>query len=494
MVGTSTLGAEIAAARLMAPFFGASTIVWANTIAVVLVALSIGYWFGGRMADRRPDLRSLCLLVLVASVLLGLVPIVAQPFLSLSVEAFDDVSLGAGFGSLLGVLALVAIPVLMLGAVSPWAIRLKLERIEDSGETAGRMYAISTVGSLLGTFLSALLLIPLVGTQRTFLVFALALAVVATLGLGRRWALVPLGVAALLALPIGTVKAAGEGRVIHETDTEYQYARVIDHAGGERTLELNEGQAIHSLYRPETVLTDGYWDGFLVAPFAVRRDAAAARGDARLRGRDGRARLRPLLPGRAHRRRRDRRASCSTSAAATSACARGRSCTSTPRTRGRSCAASTPATTSSTSTPTASPTSRSTSRRASSSSSRASASRPAARSWSTSAIPEGSDELEKVLSATMGTALRHVARDPIEPTNTILMASQSPITRRQPARGDARPAGRAAPARPALGRADRAAAARRHRLHRRPGAGRVAGRQVDRRVRRGRRLSLSSSG
>ena len=117
--------------------------------------------------------------MLVASVLLGLVPIVAQPFLSLSVEAFDDVSLGAGFGSLLGVLALVAIPVLMLGAVSPWAIRLKLERIEDSGETAGRMYAISTVGSLLGTFLSALLLIPLVGTQRTFLVFALALAVVA---------------------------------------------------------------------------------------------------------------------------------------------------------------------------------------------------------------------------------------------------------------------------------------------------------------------------
>ena len=77
MVGTSTLGAEIAAARLMAPFFGASTIVWANTIAIVLVALSIGYWFGGRMADRRPEICALCLLVLVASVLLALVPIVA---------------------------------------------------------------------------------------------------------------------------------------------------------------------------------------------------------------------------------------------------------------------------------------------------------------------------------------------------------------------------------------------------------------------------------
>ena len=90
-VGIATLGAEIAAARLMAPFFGASTVVWANTIAIVLVALSIGYWFGGRMADRHPTLRALCATVLAASVLMALVPFVADPFLSLSVEAFDDV-------------------------------------------------------------------------------------------------------------------------------------------------------------------------------------------------------------------------------------------------------------------------------------------------------------------------------------------------------------------------------------------------------------------
>ena len=94
VVGTSTLGAEIAAARLMAPFFGDSTIVWANTIAIVLVALSIGYWFGGRLADRHPHLRGLCMLVLAASLILGLVPIVANPFLSLSVDAFDSVSIG----------------------------------------------------------------------------------------------------------------------------------------------------------------------------------------------------------------------------------------------------------------------------------------------------------------------------------------------------------------------------------------------------------------
>src|ERR1039458_1896361 len=70
VVGAASLGAEISAARLLAPYFGASTIIWANTIATVLVALSAGYAIGGRLADRRADLRGLCAIVLLASVLL----------------------------------------------------------------------------------------------------------------------------------------------------------------------------------------------------------------------------------------------------------------------------------------------------------------------------------------------------------------------------------------------------------------------------------------
>jgi spermidine synthase len=159
-----------------------------------------------------------------------------------------------------------------MGAVSPWAIRLKLHAVEDSGQTAGRMYAISTVGSLLGTFAASLLLIPLIGTQRTFLTFALITALVAALGLRVRWALVPAAIAALLIVPAGATKAADEGVVIHEADTEYQYARVVEMPDGERRLELNEGLAIHSLYRPDTVLTGNVWDGYLIEPFAVRSE------------------------------------------------------------------------------------------------------------------------------------------------------------------------------------------------------------------------------
>jgi spermidine synthase len=270
VVGTGSLGAEIAAVRLLAPYFGASTIVWANTIGIVLVALSVGYWLGGRWADRHPHMHGLCLLTLAAALLLALVPFAADPLLDVAVEALDEISAGAFIGSLLAVLVLVAVPVLLLGAVSPWAIRLAVHSVEEAGQVAGRLYALSTAGSLVGTLLSALVLIPLVGTRRTFLIFALAIAVMAVIGLRpvRRYALAPAAIVVLMALPVGTLKASTEtGDVIHEAETEYQYARVVERDDGTRLLELNEGQAQHSVYHPDTVLTDDVWDGHLVLPY-----------------------------------------------------------------------------------------------------------------------------------------------------------------------------------------------------------------------------------
>ena len=127
--------------------------------------------------------------MLGAAVLIALVPFAARPFLGFSVDAFDTVSVGGFAGSLFGVLVLVAVPVTLLGAAAPWAVRLAVGEVDRSGEVVGRLYAISTAGSLLGTMLSALVLIPLLGTQRTFLVFALALALVAAAGRRRagRW-------------------------------------------------------------------------------------------------------------------------------------------------------------------------------------------------------------------------------------------------------------------------------------------------------------------
>ena len=279
-VGMGSLGAEIAAVRLLAPYFGASTVVWANTIGVVLVALSLGYWIGGRWADRHPTGAALSRVALVASVMLAAVPYVARPLLDVGVTALDKVAAGAFVGSLIAVLVLVAVPVFLLGAVTPWAARIAVDDVERAGTVVGRLYALSTAGSLAGTLLSALGTIPLLGTRRTFLVFALAIAVPAIAGLRRRvvYAAVPLAFGLLALMPGAALKEAPEvGRVIYETETEYQYARVIERPDRSRVLELNEGQAVHSVYRPETVLNADYWNDHLVLPWTTGRTSAPKR-------------------------------------------------------------------------------------------------------------------------------------------------------------------------------------------------------------------------
>ena len=211
--------------------------------------------------------------MLTASALLAIVPFVSGPFLRQAVRAVDQLSAAIFVGSLVGVGVLLAIPLLLIGMVSPYALRLAVETVDATGRTAGRLYAVSTVGSLVGTFLAALLLIPFVGTRRTFLIFAAAMALAALPQLTRGRvlaAVVPAAILALVALPTGTIKTADTGgdRVVWEAETDYQYARVLQAPDGERTLELDEGYAVHSVYRPGHWLTGNYWDEMLALSLA----------------------------------------------------------------------------------------------------------------------------------------------------------------------------------------------------------------------------------
>ena len=267
--GTGSLATEIAASRLLAPYFGSSTIVWANLIGIVLAGLAFGYWLGGRVADRRPDARLLGTIVLAAAVWVALTPFVARPFLDAAVGNLDDASAGAVIGSFFAVLLLFAPAVVLLGMVSPFAIRLALTRVETAGAVAGRFYALSTAGSLVGTFVPALVSIPLAGTQRTLLGSAALLALSASFLLGRRAVVLAAALAALVAVPPGSVKA--EDGLLHEEDSLYQFIQVVERDDGRRLLRLNEGVAVHSVWRRDTVLTGGVWDAFLALPPLIDR-------------------------------------------------------------------------------------------------------------------------------------------------------------------------------------------------------------------------------
>ena len=263
--GIGALATEITASRLLAPYFGSSTVVWANLIGIVLAALALGYWLGGRVADRRPRTTLLGAIVLISAISVAAIPFVAEPFLDLTVEGLDDASAGAVIGSFIAVLLLFAPPVVLLGMVSPFAIRLAVTGIETAGAVAGRLYALSTAGSLFGTFLPALILIPAIGTQRTFLVIAALLAASACFLLGVRYLVVAAVLAALVVVPPGAVKA--EQGLLHEETSYHQYIQVVERSDGRRVLHLNEGVAVHSVWQPGgNVLTGGVWDAFLALP------------------------------------------------------------------------------------------------------------------------------------------------------------------------------------------------------------------------------------
>jgi spermidine synthase len=266
--GVGSLATEIAASRMLAPYFGNSTIVWANVIGLTLASLSLGYWLGGRLADRRPTPRALGTVVAGAACLVAVTPFVARPLLDVSVEGLDRVSAGAAIGSFFGVLVLFVPPVVLLGMVAPFAIRLAITDVESAGSVSGRLYAVSTVGSLLGTFLSALVLIPAIGTQRTLLVSAALIGLGGALLLGRRWILLGAAIAALVLIPPGAIKPQ-EG-VLFEDESRYQFIQVVER-DGVRRLFLDEGIATHSVWRRDEVLTGGVWDTYLAVPDLIGR-------------------------------------------------------------------------------------------------------------------------------------------------------------------------------------------------------------------------------
>ncbi len=277
--GLVTLGVELAASRLLDPWFGNSLIVWANLIGLILLYLAAGAWLGGRLADRSPRPETLFGLTAWGAVAVGLIPFLSRPLLALAADAFAAFDAGLLIGSFLAVLTLFAVPVSLLGCVTPFALRLALTDLQHSGQTAGRLSALSTLGSICGTFITALLLIPNLGTRRTFFLLSLTLLGLALAGLWRArqrppW---PFILAWLLILALapqnpGVIKPQtgqtgpeNAGRVLFETESAYNFIQVVQ-GHNEVLLKLNEGQGIHSVYRPGGGLADGIWDYFLLAP------------------------------------------------------------------------------------------------------------------------------------------------------------------------------------------------------------------------------------
>src|SRR5207245_3114514 len=163
-----------------------------------------------------------------AALLTAAIPIASRPILSLAQSGFAQVSVGLVLGSLISFIVLFAAPVILLGMVSPFVIRLRIRELETAGNAAGAVYALSTLGSILGTFLPVFWLIPTYGTRPTIFVLAFLLGAISTAGLyepGRRrlYLLIPVVIVALALLSGGAIRGAAYGARVYATESAYNY-------------------------------------------------------------------------------------------------------------------------------------------------------------------------------------------------------------------------------------------------------------------------------
>ncbi len=276
VAGMCTLAVEFTAGRLLQTVYGTSNIVWANVIGLVLLSLTAGYFIGGRLADRRPGAGLFYTLVSLAGFCAVFFLLLTSAILRGAAGALAVMNVGAVAGSLLLVALALVVPVTLLGCLSPFAVRLAVCDVGEAGRVSGRIYAVSTLGSLLGTYLPVLVVIPLAGSRVAATAFGSLLLLVGLVGVWQFGRTRRGSRAALLALPAllapilvfglrGGVKEY-DGQ-IYEAESAYNYIQVIRRDDCNYLL-LNEGQAYHSVYCDGgRVPAVSVWSVMLAAPY-----------------------------------------------------------------------------------------------------------------------------------------------------------------------------------------------------------------------------------
>ncbi len=175
--GASVLAVEILGTRILGPFYGVNLFLWSALISVTLIALSVGYLIGGRWADKGPKISRLTYLMIGAGAWLLLLPVIKQPLLYLAEP------LGLRMAVLTAAFVLFAPPLTLLGMISPYAIKLRASNMGEVGQTAGDLYAISTIGSVIAALLTGFVLIPNIGISKLTMMIGVLLLITASAGL-----------------------------------------------------------------------------------------------------------------------------------------------------------------------------------------------------------------------------------------------------------------------------------------------------------------------
>ena len=218
-----TMVLELTASRILAPYFGASNMIWTGIIGVILLSLSMGAYLGGLLADRKPKYKVLGIVITGAGLWILSLPIFSTALLTFISAKTADIRVGA----LLSAMALFLAPSLALGTVSPFAAKLRINHLRAVGKTAGRLSALSTLGGIIGTFLGGFVLIPLIGSTRILSIIGLILIATALIlyfpGVKKTAAMI---VAAISLATVGQISGGNRGAGV-VLDVDSKYGRIV---------------------------------------------------------------------------------------------------------------------------------------------------------------------------------------------------------------------------------------------------------------------------
>lgn len=282
--GMAVMGVEICASRLMAPFFGTSLSIWTVIIGSTMVALTAGYYLGGILVEKHPRMSFLGILLFIASIIMIFLPYFAQPVMEITLGRFvREATAPEGNNTVILSLTvcafMISAPVVVLGMTCPFLIHLDSLRSGTAGRTSGKIFAFSTLGSILGTFLPALVLIPHIGTRFSFLLFGGLLLCITAWSIDRARLLASLIAILVLAaaLTMG-IQKWGTGRnryLVQQKETNYQLVRIFRGPVHSQTAEdtkygtmllTDAGLGLQSFWVAGQPYTDSWQDFFPVVP------------------------------------------------------------------------------------------------------------------------------------------------------------------------------------------------------------------------------------
>lgn len=267
--GASVMVAEVAATRLLIPYFGASLFVWTGTISVILAALSFGYACAAKLA-KQDDIREvLARATAAASIATAFIPYGVH-WIGSNLPTWRDVqaqdaSVWLVFSFLLALLTLLPAGA-AYGLVSPLLIELLGRNGHHPGSVAGNLFAISTVGSIVGTVATGFILLPFIGTHLTYALVAVMMMFIAAAMAKNERRVFLIASVIIAATMLAWRPSPWQGTVtVFQDESPYQTIRIIEDNGYQQ-LVFNEGLGVQSVYRPETPWTGAYWDLFAAVP------------------------------------------------------------------------------------------------------------------------------------------------------------------------------------------------------------------------------------